>query len=109
MKLATEKDVNTHLMKLGIETAFANADLSNMTSCAELHLDRVTHATEIEVDENGTAASSVSASEVVIKGAFDFEEDNLPFVEFHVSRSFMFFISHEETNVVLFSGIVNKP
>lgn len=106
MKFNWGKDVVTDLSALGIKSLFENADLSNMTSANNLKVSEVTHATEIEINENGTVASAATAVRIELRMG---REGSDKVIKFVANRPFMFLIVHKETNVILFSGLVYKP
>ncbi|KAL6590236.1 hypothetical protein ACP70R_050159 [Stipagrostis hirtigluma subsp. patula] len=90
---------------LKAESIFNNPDLSELTPMA-MKISEMIHATEIEVDEKGTVASAVTGAQAVASSGFFTTEKPIPF---HVTRSFLFGISHKPTCTLLFSGSVHKP
>lgn len=108
LKFDWKKSVNEQLFALGIKELFNDANLSEMTGVANLKVSKVTHATEIEVNENGTIASAVTVSEIVWKSAI-YRDPKVKIIEFFANRPFMLLIVHKSTQAVLFSGLVYKP
>ncbi len=91
------KELKNVLMKLGMVDAFEEgANFSKITN--DLFIDDVLHKAKIQVDEEGTVASAATviatketAMEMEIK-------------EFKANRPFLFFISDEESGIILFMG-----
>ena len=100
------KELNDALAALGMGIAFdANrADFSRMASLEELgqnlYIDKVSHKTFIEVNEEGTEAAAVTVVGIV--------KTSLP-PEFTADRPFFFAIRDNETRTVLFMGTVVEP
>ena len=90
---------------LKAESIFNHPDLSQLTPMA-VKISKLLHATEIEVDEEGTVASAVSAVQLVPTSGFVSLKKPIPF---YVTRPFLFGIIHRPTCTLLFSGIVHKP
>lgn len=95
--------LNDVLQALGMETAFYNANFSQMfTSRLDTYIDEVKHKSFIEVNEEGTeaaAATSVGIVETAYVESF--------YLEFN--RPFIFIIHDSLTNTILFLGEVNNP
>lgn len=100
------KELNDALTTLGMGIAFdANrADFSRMASLEDLgqnlYIDKVSHKTFIEVNEEGTEAAAVTVVGIV--------KTSLP-PQFTVDRPFFFAIRDNETGTVLFMGTVVAP
>ncbi|MDE0483446.1 MAG: serpin family protein [Candidatus Poribacteria bacterium] len=100
------KELNDALTTLGMGIAFdqSRADFSRMVSLedlgANLYIDKVSHKTFIEVNEEGTEAAAVTIVGVV--------KTSLP-PQFTVDRPFFFAIRDNETKTVLFMGTVVEP
>ncbi len=100
------KELNDALIALGMGIAFdANrADFSRMASLEDLgqnlYIDKVSHKTFIEVNEEGTEAAAVTVVGIV--------KTSLP-PEFTADRPFFFAIRDNETGTVLFMGTVVEP
>lgn len=107
MKFDWSRDVKESLKDLGIRNLFQRANLGDLTShCANLVVSQVTHATEMEVHETGTVATAVTVA-AIQKRSIQIVPKNP--IEFFLNRPFMFFIRHECTNTILFSGLVYEP
>lgn len=100
------KELNDALTTLGMGIAFdqSRADFSRMVSLedlgANLYIDKVSHKTFIEVNEEGTEAAAVTVVGIV--------KTSLP-PQFTVDRPFFFAIRDNETKTVLFMGTVVEP
>ncbi|MCE2399935.1 serpin family protein [Candidatus Poribacteria bacterium] len=100
------KELNDALTAHGMGIAFdANrADFSRMVSLedlgANLYIDKVSHKTFIEVNEEGTEAAAVTVVGIV--------KTSLP-PEFTADRPFFFAIRDNQTGTVLFIGTVVDP
>lgn len=100
------KELNDALITLGMGVAFdANrANFSRMASLEDLgqnlYIDKVSHKTFIEVNEEGTEAAAVTVVGIV--------KTSLP-PEFTADRPFFFAIRDNETGTVLFMGTVVDP
>lgn len=89
MKFSFMRDINQYLEKLGIKQMFKNAELGKMTDLNNLRVSKVTHAAEIEVNEEGTVASAVTALQVTLTSLPLFTDSPIPF---HADRPFLFSI-----------------
>ena len=98
------KELNDALTNLGMGIAFDQnrADFSRMASIGSgnLYIDKVSHKTFIEVNEEGTEAAAVTVVGIV--------KTSLP-PQFTVNRPFFFAIRDNETGTVLFMGTVVEP
>lgn len=100
------KELNDALTALGMGIAFdqSRSDFSRMVSLedlgANLYIDKVSHKTFIEVNEEGTEAAAVTVVGIV--------KTSLP-PQFTVDRPFFFAIHDNETKTVLFMGTVVEP
>ncbi len=106
LKFSRSKSITEEMKKLGIQKLFENADLSNLVSSTDVRVTEITHAAEIESDEKGTVASTVSALQFEsYSGIIMLEEP----VQFHVDKPFLFIITHNETSVPILAGLVHNP
>jgi len=103
-KMETEYSLNEPLSKLGMVSAFMDADFSGMTGKKDLAISAVIHKAFVEVDEKGSEAAAATA--VVMKETAMMDEDNIVFKADH---PFIFAIRENSTGVVLFLGKVEKP
>lgn len=75
------------------------ADLRNLSD-NPLYLSRVFHKAKIEVDEEGTTASSVTSAQFANKATPP---------RFYANRPFAFFIVDKSSKLVIFMGQVKDP
>lgn len=99
-KLEYEKTLNQVLWDLGIKSIFSNPDLSGISAAAPLEVSKVIHKAVIEVNEEGSEASSVSGVSIVYKSG----GNNKYFI---VNRPFLFSIFDKRNDLILFQGRVN--
>ena len=98
-----QKTLNKQLAVMGMEEAFSdNADFSGISN-ARPKISRVVHKAVIEVNEEGSEAAAVTAVEVW----FTSLEVNTP--SFIADRPFLFFITEDTTDTILFMGKLYDP
>ena len=98
----TVTDTQEIMEKLGIVTAFSNnADFSEMTSSAT-SIGRMFQKAFVKVDEKGAEAAAVD-------GCYGMDECLPKKVTFYANRPFLFFIMHNQTKTILFTGWVKNP
>jgi len=99
-KLSTSYDLIEILKSLGIKKLFGvSANLSKMTASNGIYVDKVTHRAVIEVNEEGSEAAAVTAVVGRTKGSCYLHS-------FCANHPFAFFIRHNNTGIILFSGHV---
>ncbi len=91
------------LQKLGLKTAFSNADFGPMSLPDGSFISDVLHKTRLEEDETGTIAAA--ATEMAAKG--DDEDEVTKTLIF--DRPFVLLLRETRTGALLFAGIVNDP
>ena len=106
-ELDIENAIVNNLKSLGIRQAFTNgAEFFKMVNDTPLKIDNVNHRAKIEVDETGTKAAAITEVTMVKATAI------MPGMEiiknFYADRPFLFIIKDVESNVDLFTGVVNK-
>ncbi|MBU2598602.1 MAG: serpin family protein [Actinobacteria bacterium] len=101
-KFETKYFMNEILKKMGMSTAFSNADFSGMDGTKKLFISDVIHQAFVEVNEEGTEAAA--ATGVVMK-----ETAVLPSIVFRADHPFIFMIQERETGNILFLGRVVNP
>lgn len=100
------KELNDALTSLGMGVAFDEdqADFSRMATLekpsANLYIDKVAHKTFIEVNEEGSEAAAATSVTIGVK--------SLPRM-FIVNKPFFFAIRDNQTQTVLFMGVVVDP
>ena len=91
------------LSSMGMPRAFdLNADFPNMLQghYDDLFVSMMKQKAKIEVNEEGTKATAVTVAEMSVKGI-----SNRPrIVEFHATRSFVYYIVENKTGTILFMG-----
>lgn len=104
-KVASNYQLNESLTKLGMPTAFANADFSGMNEQfgRTLSISQVFHQAYVEVNEEGTEASAATAV-IMSRG---YPPPKAPV--FRADRPFIFMITDDQTGLILFLGRVNDP
>jgi serpin B len=105
--LESRFDLSDALVAMGMPTAFdsVEADFSGMTKDEPLFVDRVVHAANIDVVEEGTTAAAVTIA-MMAAGASPAAP---PHVIFHADKPFMYFIRERSSGAILFMGRVNDP
>lgn len=106
MKFRWSQDINEALVKLGVKQMFSSAELGNMVDLNNVQVSKVTHAAEIEVNEQGTVASAVTTIQLVPYSGKFYTSPPIPF---HADRPFLFSIYHRDTGIILFTGAVQNP
>ena len=110
-KLDTSYNMNQTLAKMGMPTAFdnANADFSGMydkTKTPEnLYIGLVIHKAYIDVYEEGTEAAAATGVAMQATAVMEPPQAKI----FNADRPFIFAIVHNQTGAILFMGKVNDP
>ncbi len=103
-KLDYEKQLKDILATLGMSIAFTDtADLSGIGKA--LKISQVKHKSYVDVNEEGTEAAAVTAIEVVTTSYIPPESN----FYMEVNRPFFFAIRDNQTEEVLFIGIIQNP
>ncbi len=99
-----EYDLKETLQKLGINEAFefTEADLSGIASNDGLHVSQAIHKTFVVVNEKGTEAGATSRNS-------NRDTSNKDTSVFHADRPFIFIISDDKTDNILFMGRITNP
>ena len=90
------------LSKMGMPTAFGNADFSGMDGTKSLFIDAVIHQAFVKVDEEGTEAAAATAVIMAESAAMQRKI-------FRADHPFIFIIQERETGNILFLGRVVDP
>eukprot|EP01025_Chloroclados_australasicus_P003760 TRINITY_DN10904_c0_g2_i1.p1 TRINITY_DN10904_c0_g2~~TRINITY_DN10904_c0_g2_i1.p1 ORF type:complete len:466 (+),score=66.66 TRINITY_DN10904_c0_g2_i1:61-1458(+) len=103
-----ETTLSGPLISLGMQDAFdpLNANFGGMVDLSQtnnVYISEGFHKTKVVVDETGTEAAAATGLVLVELSL------NLDYVRFRADEPFMFFIVHEPSKAVLFSGIINDP
>lgn len=103
-KFTVEADANLKepLKNLGITDMFDSykANFTRITRAEHIHVSHMLQKAKIEVKEDGTKASAATAAILIARSSPPW---------FIVDRPFLFFIRHNPTGAVLFTGQINKP
>lgn len=102
-KVEYEQELNDMLKKLGMKSAFENADFSKLSS-EELYISKVKQKCFVEVNETGTEATA--ATEVQFQRISMVNGDTK---QFTADRPFVYVIADNKTGMILFMGTVEKP
>jgi len=101
-KFDTKYFMKETLSKMGMPTAFGNADFSGMDGTKSLFIDAIIHQAFVKVDEEGTEAAAVTA--VVMTQTAVMQRKI-----FRADHPFIFIIQEKETGNILFIGRVADP
>jgi serpin B len=106
-KFSWQQSLNQPLVARGLNSVFTDPDFSPMTSVG-VGVSDITHATEMDIDEEGTKASAITAIQIVpLSGQFEWPpKEPKPF---YVNRPFMVNIYYHPKNIILFSALIHKP
>uniref|UniRef100_A0A1B6DSP6 Serpin domain-containing protein n=1 Tax=Clastoptera arizonana TaxID=38151 RepID=A0A1B6DSP6_9HEMI len=100
MKLESTIHMRKPFEDLGITSLFS-PDIANLSNIAEnVFVNEIVHKIDIEITESGTTAAAATAISI-------YKDGSTPVVK--VDKPFIFFIRHNETEVILFWGTVKKP
>ena len=92
---------------LGVKLAFSDfADFTGITKDEKLKIDKIIHKTFIDVDEEKTEAAAATAITMIRATALPPMEEKKK-AEFHADHPFMFMITDDYTNTILFMGQQN--
>ena len=105
-KFAFEAGINDILKKMGMQKAFVPkvADFSKISE-VELYISAVKHKSFIDVNETGTEAAAVT-SVTISTTSIGNEPQKVPF---RVDKPFVFAITENDTDAILFIGEVQNP
>lgn len=99
--------INT-LSEMGLRSLFAEDSMDKILDVPEhVGISDIIHKTAIELNEYGTKASAVTGITMDMAAAVEIEEPEIKYVV--MDEPFIFLIIDEETQSVLFEGIVNNP
>ncbi len=106
-KMDFAASLNTPLKTLGLKTAFSDSANFSGISDKQLCISEVFQKSFVEVNEQGTEAAAVTGVGVTMLSGFPMERPK-PFVMI-VDRPFLFIIEDEDTDAILFIGVINNP
>ncbi|WP_054712322.1 serpin family protein [Bacillus sp. JCM 19041] len=96
------------LSTMGMASLFENASLNQMFEVipgAYTYIDEVIQKAMIEVDAEGTVAAAATAVEIVLESSIEMDNHT----RFVADRPFIYAILDEETNTLLFAGVMMDP
>lgn len=101
-----EANLMAALQAMGMQSAFnpGAADFTPMSGKRDLFVGKVMQKAVIEVDEVGTEAAAATMMTFALSMSAKEESTSL-----RLDRPFFYCIVDEQTNLVLFNGVVNKP
>ncbi|MEI6137908.1 MAG: serpin family protein [Mariniphaga sp.] len=104
-KFSYDIDLKEILSALGMSIAFVDgqADFSKINSTDKLFITKVKHKTFIDVNEEGTEAAAVTSIGIGVTSIGPSEPI------FHATKPFLFFITEEDTQAIIFTGKVENP
>jgi len=105
LKLEVSMDLGASLQRMGMVSAFGNADLSGITKQEPIAISAVLQKTFLAIDENGTEAAAATA---VIGGGSSAQEKPKPVV-MNVDRPYLVAIVDKGTRSILFFGRILEP
>ncbi len=107
-KFTYNTDMKRNLSKMGIKTVFDStaADLTGISD--SLFIDEAIQESRIEVNEEGTEATSVGL-DAVLRSITGLESKPEPIPVFRANHPFLFVIREYSTNAILFFGKVVNP
>ena len=106
LEIEFEQEIKDTLMSMGILDAFGgDADFTKIgkPTSGKIFISKVTHKTKLELNEAGTRAAAVTSIEMRNTAFMPGEV-----IDVVLDRPFVFYIIDTETNVPIFSGIVNN-
>ncbi|XP_027702798.1 leukocyte elastase inhibitor-like [Vombatus ursinus] len=103
-KMENTYNLNSDLARMGVSDLFigGKADLSGMSGSRDLFISQIVHKSFVEVNEEGTEAAAATAGIAQLTML-------LPEEEFNADHPFLFFIRHNPTGNILFSGRFASP
>ena len=104
-KYSWESELNDILSSLGMGIAFDSqlADFSKINNTAKLFITKVKHKSFIEVNEEGTEAAAVTSIGIGVTSVGPSQP------MFYATRPFLYFITEDDTDAILFAGKVENP
>ncbi|XP_037549993.1 leukocyte elastase inhibitor isoform X2 [Nematolebias whitei] len=103
-KLEAKYNLKSVLVSMGMVDAFdmGKSDFSGMSSANDLYVSEVYHKAFVEVNEEGTEAAAATAAVMMLRCAM------IP-ARFIADHPFLFFIRHNPSKNILFSGRYCAP
>jgi serpin B len=99
--------IKNMLWDLGIHDAFSSdADFSGITGDQSLFIEYVFHKAFVDVNEEGTEAAAATAVVMTLKAVMPGENER---IIFNCDHPFIYLIQDNNTNTILFMGILDDP
>jgi serpin B len=105
-KIESSFNLSQMLKKMGMSSAFSNADFSGISQNNNLQISQVLQKVFFEVDEKGTEAAAATA---MIVQTTAFIQNPNPTYEFIANRPFFYVLKENKYNTPLFIGQFVKP
>ncbi|GFT72137.1 serpin B4, partial [Nephila pilipes] len=99
LKMETSIDLKPHLVSMGLQNLFKEADFSGMVEKSGVHISKVEHKAVVEITEEGTEAEDLIRILLMKKSI-------RKITNFNVNRPFLFTVIDTESNAFLFLGRV---
>jgi serine protease inhibitor len=96
------------LSAMGMASLFENASLNQMFEVIPggyTYIDDVIQKAMIEVDTEGTVATAATSIEIAVESSSEMNH----YTSFVADRPFLYAILDEETNILLFAGVMMDP
>jgi serpin B len=112
-EISTNFEVDENLKAMGIKSIFdsSKSDLDKMIikkfSAYRVYINKISHDAWIKVNEQGTEAVAATTSMNFSIGCS--APIRAPFTEFHADHPFVYFIIHNKSQSILFTGWINEP
>ena len=107
-KFTTEHEISLvkTYQNLGMKTLFKpyECNFGKLTTLNDLYVSEIAHKAKIIVDEEGTEAAAATA--IALARNFCFMPKDDPKI-FRADHTFQYFIIHNQSNTVLFTGVYN--
>lgn len=105
-ELDIKNELNEYLQAMGINLAFTNnAEFYNIVKKMQLKISKATHQAKVKVDESGTEAAAVTEITMVKSTAVATPPKT---IYFRADRPFLFVIRDVQSEVDLFTGVINE-
>lgn len=94
-----------HAEALGISKLFETTNLKELIDCNDLCISEIIQEVVVKVDEDGSEAAAATAVLILKSCAVRNKKEPIVFVADH---SFVYYIKHDETNIVMFKGTLTE-
>jgi serpin B len=105
-ELDIKNNLNDDLQAMGIKQAFTdNAEFNNIVKKMQLKISNANHQAKVKVDEVGTEAAAVTEITMMKATAVPIKPKT---IYFRADRPFLFVIRDVQSEIDLFTGVVNE-